>query len=126
ERFIGVLIEHTAGNFPTWVAPVQAVVLPISEKHVAYARETLAELQKRGVRATIDVSEDKIGTKIRNAELMKVPYMLVVGEKEAAAGAVRVRRHGKGDLGSRSRTEFLEQLILEIAQRSAHSPESRN
>lgn len=117
ERFIGVLVEHTAGNFPVWLAPVQAVVLPISEKHVEYAENVVAQLKAAGVRVTIDTSEDKIGSKIRNAEMQKVPYMLIVGEKEAAAAAVGVRRHGKGDLGATPLADFLTAITEEIAQR---------
>jgi threonyl-tRNA synthetase len=118
ERFIGVLIEHTAGNFPVWLAPVQVTVLPISEKSVDYGRGILAELKAAGVRAVMDVSEEKIGPKIRNAELKKVPYMLIVGEKEASSGCVGVRRHGKGDLGPRPREEFLSQILREISERA--------
>ena len=117
ERFIGVLTEHTAGNFPTWLAPVQTIVLSVSEKSFAYADEVLAELKARGVRAELDPSEDKISAKIRTAELRKIPYMLIVGEKEAAAGTVGVRRHGKGDQGAKPRAEFLAGLEAEIKER---------
>ncbi len=118
ERFIGVLIEHTAGNFPVWLAPVQVAVLPISEKHLDYAQSVYDQLRAAGVRATLDVAEDKIGMKIRNAEIRKIPYMLVVGEKESAAGAVSVRRHGKGDQGSVGRDEFVSKIKDEIANRT--------
>ena len=118
ERFIGVLIEHTAGNFPVWLAPVQVAVLPISEKHLDYAQSVYDQLRAAGVRATLDVAEDKIGMKIRNAEIRKIPYMLVVGEQESAAGAVSVRRHGKGDQGSVGRDEFVAKIKDEIAQRT--------
>ena len=118
ERFIGVLIEHTAGNFPVWLAPVQVAVLPISEKHLDYAQSIYDELRAAGVRATLDVAEDKIGMKIRNAEIRKIPYMLVVGEKESAAAAVSVRRHGKGDQGSIGRDEFVSKIKDEIARRT--------
>lgn len=117
ERFIGVLTEHTAGNFPTWLAPVQTIVLPVSEKSLAYGEQVLAELKTLGFRAELDSSEDKISAKIRNAELRKIPYMLVIGEKEAAAGTVGVRRHGKGDLGARDRKEFMEELQQEVRER---------
>lgn len=119
ERFIGVLTEHTAGNFPTWIAPVQAIVLPISVKSLEYGREVLAELKQQGVRVELDASEEKISAKIRNAELRKIPYMLIVGEKEAAAGTVGVRRHGNGDLGARPRGEFIADLQTEISERKA-------
>ncbi|PKO17643.1 threonine--tRNA ligase [candidate division BRC1 bacterium HGW-BRC1-1] len=118
ERFIGVLIEHTAGNFPVWLAPVQVAVLPISEKHLDYAQSVYDQLRAAGVRATLDVAEDKIGMKIRNAEIRKIPYMLVVGEKESAAGAVSVRRHGKGDQGSVPRDEFVLKIWDEISNRT--------
>jgi threonyl-tRNA synthetase len=118
ERFIGVLVEHTAGNFPAWLAPVQAIVLPISDKYLEYGRSVHARLQQDGIRAEIDLREDKIGPKIRDAELRKIPYMLIVGEKEAASGAVSVRRHGKGDQGSQALDEFARQLVLDIASRS--------
>ncbi|MBX7246024.1 MAG: threonine--tRNA ligase, partial [Candidatus Sumerlaeaceae bacterium] len=117
ERFIGVLIEHTAGNFPAWLAPVQATVLPISEKSLSYAKEVFTDLQSAGIRASIDTGEEKIGSKIRNAELRKIPYMLVVGEKEAASAMVGVRRHGKGDLGAKPRGEFVAELLQEIKER---------
>lgn len=117
ERFIGVLTEHTAGNFPTWLAPVQTIVLPVSEKSLAYGEQVLAELKGLGFRAELDSSEDKISAKIRNAELRKIPYMLVIGEKEAAAGTVGVRRHGKGDQGARDRKEFMEELQQEVRER---------
>lgn len=120
ERFIGVLTEHTAGNFPTWLAPTQVTVLPISEKTLGYAREVADELKAQGIRITLDESEDKINAKIRNAELQKIPYMLIVGEKEASAGAVGVRRHGKGDLGAQPRDKFLADLKQEIAERRFH------
>ncbi len=117
ERFIGVLIEHTAGNFPTWLAPMQVVVLPISEKSLEYGRTILGSLKSKGIRASLDESEDKISAKIRNSELKKIPYMLIVGEKEAAAGTIGVRRHGKGDLGAQNSEEFFVSLQREITER---------
>ena len=118
ERFIGVLIEHTAGNFPTWLAPVQVAVLPIADRHANCAREVLAELQAAGVRAEMDMTGDPIKAKIARAEPRKIPYMLVVGDKEAANGTVGVRRHGKGDLGAKPRAEFLKAVLAEIADRA--------
>lgn len=117
ERFIGVLTEHTAGNFPTWLAPVQVAVLPVSEKSLEYGKAVVEELRAAGIRVTLDESEDKISAKIRNAEIQKIPYMLIVGEKEAAAGTVGVRRHGKGDLGARERAQFAADLKVEIQER---------
>ena len=94
ERFVGIIIEHFAGAFPFWLAPVQAVVLPLSEKFVDYGREVLVKLKAAGIRAEIDESNEKLGAKIRNAQLQKVPFMLVVGEKEAASGSVALRERG--------------------------------
>jgi len=121
ERFIGVLTEHTAGNFPAWLAPTQVAVLPVSEKSLQYGQDVLQLLRAKGVRATLDESEDKISAKIRNAELQKIPYMLIVGEKEAAASTVGVRRHGEGDKGARSRDEFINELMTEIKERRRSS-----
>ncbi len=100
ERFIAVLIENCAGNFPLWLAPLQVKVLPISDKYNDYAEHVIAELKKMDVRAEIDDRSEKIGRKIRDTEMMKVPYMLIVGEKEAADGMVAVRKHGEGDKGT--------------------------
>ena len=100
ERFLGILIEHYAGEFPVWLAPVQAKLLPISDKHNEYAARVERELRAAGVRCESDIRSESVGRKIRDAELQKIPYMLIVGEKEEKAGAVAVRRHGKGDLGT--------------------------
>jgi threonyl-tRNA synthetase len=100
ERFMGVLIEHYAGAFPCWLAPVQIKVLPISEKTIVYGTTVVQKLREAGLRAELDDRNEKIGYKIRDAELQKIPYMAVVGEKESTAGAVAVRCHGKGDQGS--------------------------
>jgi threonyl-tRNA synthetase len=106
ERFLGILIEHTAGNFPFWIAPVQAVVLPVSEKFTDRSRQVVKDLKARGLRVEADDRNEKLGARIRKAEMQKVPCMLVVGEKEAAAGTVSVRlRHG-GDAGTMSLEEF--------------------
>ncbi|HEV2718618.1 MAG TPA: His/Gly/Thr/Pro-type tRNA ligase C-terminal domain-containing protein, partial [Thermoanaerobaculia bacterium] len=94
ERFIAILIEHFAGAFPFWLAPVQAGVLPLSEKFTDYGREVLTKLKAAGIRAQIDESNEKLGAKIRHAQLQKVPFMLVVGEKEAASGSVALRERG--------------------------------
>jgi threonyl-tRNA synthetase len=107
ERFLGILIEHTAGNFPFWIAPVQAVVLPVSDRFADRAREIAAQLRRAGLRVETDDRSEKLGARIRKGELAKVPCMLVVGEKEAAAGTVSVRlRHG-GDAGTMTIEEFL-------------------
>ena len=119
ERFIGFLLEHYAGKFPVWLAPLQAKILPISDKFIPYAQEVLAELRKAGVRAEIDDRNEKIGKKIRDTELMKVPYMLVIGEKEMTEGQLSIRRQGKGDLGMMDKTAFISQIHQEIAERKA-------
>ena len=119
ERFIGFLLEHYAGKFPVWLAPLQAKILPISDKFMPYAQEVLAELRKAGVRAEIDDRNEKIGKKIRDTELMKVPYMLVIGEKEATESQLSIRRQGKGDLGMMDKAAFISQIHQEIVERKA-------
>ncbi len=116
ERFVAVLIENCAGNFPLWLAPEQIAVLPISEKYQDYAQEVFNELQEVDIRGFLDSRDEKIGRKIRDAEVMKVPYMLVVGEKEAAEGKVAVRKKGEGDLGSMTVEEFKAHFKAEIAK----------
>jgi threonyl-tRNA synthetase len=118
ERFIGVLIEHTAGNFPLWLAPVQAVVLPIAEDVHDYAREIHQELLSAGIRSELDLRSEKIGKKIREAELGKIPYMVITGRNEQVAGEVSLRRHRKGDEGNFTRTALIEKLTDEITLRS--------
>ncbi|WP_081891704.1 threonine--tRNA ligase [Verrucomicrobium sp. BvORR106] len=117
ERFTGVLIEHFAGHFPVWLAPEQVRVLTVSEKSDAFANEVLNELKAKGVRVVLDQSSDKIGAKIRNSQIDKIPYMLVIGEKEANSGAVAVRHSKKGDLGVKALGEFVTGLQEEIAER---------
>ena len=117
ERFIGFLLEHYAGKFPVWLAPLQVKILPISDKFMDYANEVKATLAKSGVRVEIDERQEKIGKKIREAELSRVPYMLVVGEKEVAENKLSVRRQGKGDAGSLDLQSFIENIIVEIAER---------
>lgn len=107
ERFIAVLTEHCAGNFPLWLSPVQIALLPISEKFQDYAEEVYATLQSEDILGFVDHRDEKIQRKIRDAEVQKVPYMLIVGEKEMAEGKVAIRRHGQGDLGSMSIEEFI-------------------
>jgi len=106
ERFVAVLIEHTAGNFPLWLTPTQAIILPISEKYQNYAEKVSQFLNNSDIRAQIDGRNEKAGKKIRDAELMKIPYMLVVGEREENDGSVSVRKHGEGDLGPQKLDEF--------------------
>ena len=119
ERFIGFLLEHYAGKFPVWLAPLQVKILPISDKFMPYAQEVLAEFKKAGVRVEIDDRNEKIGKKIRDTEMMKVPYMLVIGEKEVAENKLSVRRQGKGDLGMLDKATFLAKVVEEIAERMA-------
>ncbi len=117
ERFIGFLLEHYAGKLPTWLAPVQVKILPISDKFMDYAKSLLQQLKNRDIRADIDDRSEKIGRKIRDTELMKVPYMLVVGEKEMNEGKVSVRRQGKGDAGAKLMDEFLQEIVDEVKER---------
>ena len=119
ERFIGFLLEHYAGKFPVWLAPLQVKILPISDKFMSYAQEVLAQFKKAGVRVEIDDRNEKIGKKIRDTEIMKVPYMLVIGEKEVAESKLSVRRQGKGDLGMLDKNEFLAKVVEEIEERLA-------
>jgi len=114
ERFIAVLIEHCAGNFPLWLSPEQFIILPISEKYEDYAKKLSESLKDSDICGLIDSRDEKIGRKIRDAEVKKIPYMLIVGEKEAAEGLVSVRKHGQGDLGSMSIEDFKKQIIKEI------------
>ena len=113
ERFIGILTEHFAGNFPTWLTPVQAAVLPISEKYHGYAEKVIEKLKENGIRVQADFRAEKIGYKIREARLQRIPYLLVVGEKEAQSGEVTIKSRGE-DLGSKKIEEFLEGIKKEI------------
>ncbi len=119
ERFFGVLIEHYAGAFPVWLCPVQAVVLPVSEKHTAYARKVFEELRATNVRVQLDDRNEKLNARIRDAQLQKVPFMLVVGDREAQSGGVAVRRRDTGDAGSRPLAEFKSSLRELIDTRAA-------
>ncbi|HED31686.1 MAG TPA: threonine--tRNA ligase [Prosthecochloris aestuarii] len=118
ERFIGVLIEHTAGNFPLWLAPVQVAVLPITEETNDYAASVRDMLHSAGIRTELDTRSEKIGRKIRDAELSKIPYMAVIGQKELAAGEVSLRRHRKGDQGTLTLEALKEKLVEEITHKS--------
>ena len=117
ERFIGILIEHFAGAFPTWLAPVQVKVLPISDKYMDYANKVLDDLKESGIRAEIDTRAEKIGYKIREARLQKIPYMLVVGAKEEEEGKVSVRSRFLGDEGAKDLGEFIASIKAEIKSR---------
>ena len=114
ERFVAVLIEHCAGNFPLWLTPTQAIILPISEKYTAYAKKVLNLLSNLNVRTEIDDRSEKTGRKIRDAEMKKIPYMLIVGEKEEDSGAVSVRKHKEGDTGVMSIEAFAEKVNKEV------------
>ncbi len=116
ERMIGFLLEHYAGKFPVWLAPQQVSILPISDKYIDYAKQVKTELKKHGIEVSIDERAEKIGKKIRDTELKRVPYMLVVGEKEAAENTVSIRKQGHGDQGAKSVAEFITQITEEIAQ----------
>ena len=118
ERFIGILTEHYAGAFPTWMAPVQVKILPISEKHVEYAKELAKQMHRDYVRVEVDDRSEKIGYKIRQAQMAKVPYMLVVGDKEVEEGTVNVRKHGGDELGSVPFEEFFNAIKIEIKERN--------
>lgn len=117
ERFIGFLLEHYAGKFPVWLSPVQVKILPISDKYADYANSVLQKLKKADIRAEIDDRQEKIGKKIRDAEMMKIPYMLIVGEKEASDNKVSVRRQGHGDAGALDTDEFVNNIKEEILER---------
>src|SRR5262249_51790379 len=117
ERFMAILIEHYAGAFPLWLAPVQAIVLPISDRHLDYARSVHNRLKAAGLRADIDERQEKIGYKIREAQLQKEPYMLVVGDRESADGTVAVRTRTGGDQGARSVDAFMANAADEIARK---------
>ena len=118
ERFIAMLIEHYAGAFPLWLAPVQVVVLPIADRHVDYARATVERLVAAGLRAELDDRQEKIGYKIREAQLQKIPYMLVTGDREAAEGTVAVRTRAGGDQGARPVDEFIAAALDEARARA--------
>jgi threonyl-tRNA synthetase len=114
ERFIAMLIEHYAGAFPLWLAPIQSIVLPIADRHVAYAHSVQQRLAAAGLRVQVDERQEKIGYKIREAQLQKIPYMLVVGDREAAEGAVAVRSRSGGDLGSQPLDAFVASARQEV------------
>lgn len=114
ERFIGILIEHYAGKFPTWLAPVQVKILPITDKHMAYAEKLRDNMKEKGIRVELDSRNEKIGYKIREAQLQRVPYMLVLGDKEIEADSVAVRSRDQGEMGVMASAQFIENIIKEI------------
>ena len=115
ERFIGILTEHHAGEFPLWLAPVQAIVLPLSEHFRDYGEQVVEKLKTAGLRAELDAKDEKLGYKIRQAELQKIPYMIVVGAKEQESGGITVRSKKSGDEGAFTLESFLERALDEIA-----------
>ncbi|MCJ7797050.1 MAG: threonine--tRNA ligase, partial [Thermoleophilia bacterium] len=115
ERFLGILIEHYGGAFPGWLAPVQTVVVPVADRHADYAAEVAAELRGAGVRAHVDSRSESMGKKIREAEMQKVPYMAVVGDREVEDGTVSVRARSRGDLGGLSRHDAVALVAREVA-----------
>jgi threonyl-tRNA synthetase len=117
ERFMGVLIEHFAGAFPVWLAPVQAVLIPIADRHLAYAREVSEKLNAAGLRAEVDERSERMNAKIRDAQNQKIPYMLVVGDKEIAGSAVAVRLRSGEDLGPVGVDAFVERVVKEVERR---------
>jgi threonyl-tRNA synthetase len=119
ERFIAVLTEHCAGKFPLWLTPTQVKILPISDKFLPYAENVLAQLKNADIRAEIDDRNEKIGKKIRDTELAKVPYMAVVGEKEVNEGKLSIRKQGKGDIGTQLVGEFIQFIQEEVKSRKA-------
>ena len=118
ERFTAVLIEHTAGHFPLWLTPDQVVICPISEKYNEYAEKVNQYLNANDVRSTVDNRNEKIGRKIRDNELKRIPYMLVVGEKEANEGTVSVRKQGEGDQGSMTFEDFAKKVEAEVKEQT--------
>ena len=125
ERFIGILIEHFAGAFPTWLAPVQVKVLPISDKFIEYGDKVRQRLEEAGIRVELDTRSEKIGYKIREAQMQKIPYMLIVGQKEQEESKVSVRSRFAGDEGQKSMDEFIAGVKEEIASRTAKEVKSQ-
>jgi threonyl-tRNA synthetase len=116
ERFVAVLLEHCAGNFPLWLTPDQVIILPISEKFQEYAEEVVSLLEMSDIRALIDDRNEKIGRKIRDAEIRKVPFMIIIGEKEVKEKTLSIRRHGQGDLGEFDAASFCALIQKEVEE----------
>jgi threonyl-tRNA synthetase len=117
ERFIGIIIEHFAGAFPTWLAPVQIVVLPISDRHVEYANKVVEELKEEGIRVELDGRAETLGSKIRDGQTQKIPYMIILGDKEVEANLIAVRSREKGDLGQMELKSFIKDAKMEIKEK---------
>ncbi len=118
ERFIGILIEHTAGNFPLWLSPVQVKVIPVRENHNEYAKEIFQMLKEHGIRAEFDDADINLGTKVREAKNNKIPYWVVIGDKEVEASAVTIESRDAGQLGQISKDELVKKLMEEIKNKS--------
>ncbi|MCZ7667637.1 MAG: His/Gly/Thr/Pro-type tRNA ligase C-terminal domain-containing protein [Chloroflexi bacterium] len=118
ERFVGILIEHFNGAFPLWLAPVQVMMVPIADRHIEYANAVAAQLRAVGLRTDVDDSSERMNKKIRNAQLMKIPYMLVVGDQEEAEGAVAVRTRDDGDHGAVAVSEFIDRATTLVTTKS--------
>jgi threonyl-tRNA synthetase len=114
ERFIAILLEHTGGNFPLWLMTEQAILLPVSEKYENYGKKVLTLLENHEIRAQIDNRNETVGKKIREAEMSKIPFMLIIGEQEEKDGTVSVRRHGEGDIGTLTMEAFAELVTSEV------------
>ena len=117
ERFTGILLEHHSGVLPLWLSPTQAVIIPIADRHIEYAKKVLQELREKGIRAEIDDRDERMNAKIRDAELRKIPYILVVGDREAEKETVAVRSKLEGNLGEMKVQELIERLIERIRKR---------
>jgi threonyl-tRNA synthetase len=118
ERFIAILIEHYAGAFPVWLAPVQVRLIPITERHVAYAHQLAKQLEELDIRVEVDARNEKMGYKIREGQVQKVPHMLIVGDKEMETGTVALRKRGAGDQGAKDFGVFVEELLKEICTKA--------
>ena len=118
ERFIGILTEHFAGAFPIWLAPVQVELMPIADRHNEFTSKVAAELKKRGIRVEVDGRSEKIGFKIREAQLQKIPYMLVIGDKEVETENVSIRCRKRGDIGTMSVSDFCDMVEKEIREKT--------
>jgi threonyl-tRNA synthetase len=120
ERFIAILIEQFAGALPTWLSPVQVKLLPIADRHIEYGRELEKLLAEHNIRVELDENNEKIGAKIRKAEIQKIPYMLIFGDQEVAHNSIKVRKRGKGDTGERTLEQFINQINIEICEKSLY------
>ncbi|HJO04617.1 MAG TPA: threonine--tRNA ligase, partial [Acidobacteriota bacterium] len=118
ERFFGMLVEHYAGAFPLWLSPVHAMLIPIADRHGEYAQQIAEEANARGLRVSVDVRSEKMGAKIRDAQMQKIPFMLVVGDREAEANQVAVRHRVAGNLGPMSASDFIERTVADIEARA--------